>query len=266
MKRPLLLRLLPDRLRLAAFARRLRPPSNRWAQLYQGAPLRFARQVTMQLAPGDLVSDGIAFTGIHELGLSRRLIRLARRGGTMIDVGANLGYFTLLWVASNPGNRCLAIEPAPRNLPLLRANVDRNGFASRVTILGAAAGKEAGALPFDPGPSDQTGWGGLAPQAGGGTIQVEVVCLDHVAMALGRISLLKVDAEGADTWVLRGCDRLLGERRIGEVWFEQNQPRMRLLHIADGEAHEYLRSVGYHAEPVGDPRAEVVQWTARAAP
>jgi FkbM family methyltransferase len=213
----------------------------------------------MELIPGDVISDSIAFTGVYELPLSRRLFRLARRGGTLIEVGANLGYFTLLWAAANPANRVFAFEAAPRNVELLTRNVARNGFDPRVRVFPQAAGREAGALAFDPGPAGQTGWGGFAAD---GPVTVDVVRVDQAAEYPPEIAVLKVDVEGADAWALRGCERLLRERRVRQIWFEQNKPRMRALGIPADEAQRFLRSVGYDPRPRSDPRRELVEWSA----
>jgi FkbM family methyltransferase len=213
----------------------------------------------MELIPGDVISDSIAFTGVYELPLSRRLFRLARRGGTLIEVGANLGYFTLLWAAADPANRVFAFEASPRNVELLTRNVARNGFDRRVRVFPQAAGREAGSLAFDPGPAGQTGWGGFSAA---GPVTVDVVRVDQAAEYPPEIAVLKVDVEGADAWALRGCERLLRERRVRQVWFEQNKPRMRALGIPADDAQQYLRSVGYDPRPLSDPRGELVEWSA----
>ena len=261
MRRPLLLRALPDRLRVSVAARFYRPVPPRLAPLYGAATLAFAPRLTMELVPGDLVSDGIALTGIHELGLSRHLARLGRRGGLMVDVGANLGYFSLLWAAAAPGNRCVALEPSPRNVAILRRNVARNGLDAAIDVRALAAGAVAGMRPFDPGPAEQTGWGGLAPAPAPGTVQVEVAAIDDLGVT-GRVALLKIDTEGADTWVLRGCRRLLAAKAIDEIWYEQNLPRMRVLGIGAGEAADLLSSCGYVARPAGAASGDVTQWRA----
>jgi FkbM family methyltransferase len=262
MRRPLLLRLLPDRLRLSAWARLYQPAAAKWRPLYRAAPLRFAPGVVMDLSHGDRVSDCIAFTGVYELPLTRHLLRLARRGGTLIDVGANLGYFTLLWAAANPANRVFAFEASPRNIEWLARNVAMNQLDRRVRVIPRAAGREPGALRFDPGPADQTGWGGFAEA---GPIAVDVVRVDQAAEYPPEITLLKVDIEGADAWALMGCEHLLRERRVKQVWFEQNKPRMRGLGIREDEAQQFLRSVGYEARPQSDPRGEIVDWSATPA-
>ena len=63
------------------------------------------------------------------------------------------------------------------------------------------------------------------------------------------IDVLKVDTEGADTWVLLGCDRLLKDRRVKKIFFEQNATCMERLGIRPGEVQNFLRDHGYDCEP-----------------
>lgn len=264
MRRPWLMEVLPDRLR-GLLVPRFRRRRNAWLPLYRDAVLRFAPRHTLELVPGDVISDSIAFSGIWDLRLSRHLLRRARPGGVMVEVGANLGYFSVLWAAANANNRAIAFEASPRNVELLRRNVARNDLGTRIQVIPCAAGRHAGSMPFDVGPPDQTGWGGLTTASGGGTVVVDVVRVDEAVETSGEIAFLKVDVEGADTWVLMGCERLLRERRIAEIWFEQNIPRMHALGIGATEAGEFLRSVGYELTPLGSPSAEVVDWLATPA-
>lgn len=262
MNRPFLLELLPDYLRVAAWSRLYRGSHARWAPLYEGAILRHAPRVRMELVPGDVISDCIAFTGIYEPALTRRLAELARAGGTLIDVGANLGYFALLWAAARPDNKCIAFEASPRNLGILRRNISRNGMQSQIELVPMAAGREAGKLRFDVGPAEQTGWGGFAAAGAADGIDVDVVRVDEVVSAAEPIGLLKVDIEGADAWALMGCERLFKAGAVREVWFEQNKPRIRALGIPLEAAQDYLRSVGYVPRPQGDASGDLVEWSA----
>lgn len=75
-----------------------------------------------------------------------------RRGDTFLDVGANIGYLTLLGAAAvGPEGTVLAIEPEPRNVSLLRANIWRNG--ARATVLPLAAFSRTGFIPLVFSPS-----------------------------------------------------------------------------------------------------------------
>jgi FkbM family methyltransferase len=255
--------MLPPRLRATAWCRLYWPTKERYHGLFDDAPLHFAPNVRMRLVPGDAISDSIAFTGIYDLPLTRMLLGLAREGGQLIDVGANLGYFSLIWAAANPQNSVIAFEPSPRNQDLLNQNVERNNFGQRIEVRSEAVGKEHGQMPFDPGPKKQTGWGGLTLESSDDSQLVNVVPLDDALLNVGQIALLKIDIEGADTWALLGAERLLRGHRIQHIWWEQHQTRMARLGIPNDEAAEFLRGLGYHPEPQGDPKAEMVNWYAR---
>jgi FkbM family methyltransferase len=219
----------------------------------------------MDLVPGDIISGSIAFTGYYELNLTRTLWRIARRGGIMIDVGANLGYFSLLWIAARVENRCLAFEASPRVIPLLRKNIEKNQALDRIQIFPVAAGDKHGSLPFKMGRADQTGWGGFSNAPDDQAVSVDVVRLDETVQEQDPIDLLKIDIEGADTWALKGCEGLLKQRRIRRIWFEQNKPRMRRLGIGEDEAVQFLHSVGYIARAESPISNEVVDWSAYPA-
>jgi len=262
--RPIAMRILPSRLAISLFDRFYSARRDRWLRLYRNASLRAVPTVSMELVPGDRVSDLIAFTGVHEAELTQRVRRLARKGGKMIDVGANLGYFSLLWAASHPANECIAFEAAPRNLDILHHNVEQNGFGKRIRIVPKAAAAQSGRLFFDLGPEDQRGWGGIASVTGERQIEVEAVRVDEEVASDEPIALLKVDVEGADAWALMGCDHLLRAKLVGEVWFEQNKPRMKMLGIQENAAQEYLESVGYRCMLHDALDSPMVQWSAVA--
>jgi FkbM family methyltransferase len=180
----------------------------------------------------------------------------------MVDVGANLGYFSLLWAASHPANKCIAFEAAPRNLDILRDNVEQNGLGTKIRIIPKAAAAQSGKLFFDLGPEDQRGWGGIASARGERQIEVEAVRIDEEVAKDEPIALLKVDVEGADAWALMGCDKLLRAKLVEEIWFEQNKPRMKMLGIQENAAQEYLASVGYCCISHDNLDKPVVQWSA----
>jgi hypothetical protein len=125
-----------------------------------------------------------------------------------------------------------------------------------------ALGKDAGMLPFTLGAEEQTGWGGFSNSATETTVRVPVVTLDSRVPQHERVEVLKIDVEGADTWVLYGAQKLLETKRIKHVYFEQNKERMKPLGIRDSEAADFLLKVGYTVNPLNDPDSELVEYYA----
>jgi len=251
---------LPSRLR-AIFIRLLRerfPGLHR--NLYDHASLRFAPRMRMHLVPGDIISDSIAMTGVYDEELSNAIVADSTMRGLFVDVGANLGYFSLLWSSVASGNRSVAFEASPRNIELLRRNVTRNCLADRIDVVAKAASRANEILSFSVGPVEQTGWGGISIDSGLPTIDVESVRLDETVHS--PIRFLKIDVEGAEPWVLEGSERLLRSRLIQEIWFEENKERAALLGIEVHAGPRYLERLGYSCEPLNDPSSGMVNWRA----
>lgn len=220
----------------------------------QEVGLTFAPGCVMRLQPGDVGHDSIRMNGFYELALSRQIARLGKSGGILVDAGANYGYFSLLWLAQNSQNLCVAFEPAPDNLKPLSYNIVRNNLSGRMTLETNALSDQSGTVPFVlENTGGQTGWGGIARKSDGATIQVPAVTLDDYwagHFPESDISVLKIDVEGADTLVLLGARQLLQAHRIGHVFFEVNLPRMERLGIPPNHAPELLAACGYRMEQI----------------
>jgi len=153
----------------------------------------------------------------------------------------------------------LAFEVSPRNITLLQNNIDRNNLTDQVTVIPKAAGHHQGTIKFDVGPSEQTGWGGITSTTSATTMEVPMVRLDEELPDI-EIDVLKIDVEGADTWVLFGCEKLLREKRIRTIFFEQNIGRMNVLGISANEAVDFLQSLDYVCVPFGAGESEWIAY------
>ncbi|NEO43483.1 MAG: FkbM family methyltransferase [Moorea sp. SIO4A3] len=220
--------------------------------LFENANLEFAPQIKLKLMPTDASHKMIAFCGFYELPVSRRIAKLSRSGGLMVDVGANYGYYSCLWAAASSQNKVIAFEASPKNSSALKHNIINNRLETQIDIREIALGKESGNLRFDLGPDEQSGWGGLVVENSPNTIEVPVVSLDEVFVNNNdHIDVLKIDTEGADTWVLQGAEQLLRSHRIKHIFFEENKVRMSKLDIKPGEAQKFLQNCGYRLESLG---------------
>jgi FkbM family methyltransferase len=140
----------------------------------------------------------------------RPLLRaLARARYTVVDVGANIGYYMLLFESAvGAAGRIVAFEPEPDNLVELRANVEGNAL-NNVAIHPVAVGSRSGTVAFARGIN-----GGVREDAGamtGNEIQVPVVTLDDALT--GPVDLIKIDVEGYEEEVLLGATKTLQAHR-----------------------------------------------------
>jgi FkbM family methyltransferase len=249
-KRPRILSISPLWLRESLAYRVYLRRINEFKNLFFDAELHFAPGVRLDLLPTDVGHAIIALTGLYETEVSRRVAALARSGGRFIDVGANYGYYTCLWVGANDHNMSVAVEASPRNVGPLIANIHKNRFDDRVVVCEVAAGKEDGFVGFINGSEEQTGWGGVAAEGCSNDLNVPCMRIDKILGKLGwdGAEAMKVDVEGADVWVLEGALSLLSSHRIRHIFFEENPARMKRLGINKGSAQHLLKRLGYSLE------------------
>ena len=165
--------------------------------------------------------------GFWEMWLTQFLAQTVQPGMTVVDVGANYGYYTLLMAdAVGAGGRVVAVEPLPDAAALLHQTVQLNGFGDRTRIVPQALGAAAGtALLFAPaGEPKNTTIVDRADLPGGRTQAVPVVTLDSLVLDGPRVDLVKIDAEGAEENIVAGMRGML-ERDRPKLVLEYNAAR-----------------------------------------
>lgn len=168
------------------------------------------------------------FDGYWEYWLTRFIVSTVKPNSVVADVGANLGYYTLLMAELvGPGGMVHAFEANPEICKLLEATVKLNGFSSRVTVHNKALvgpGQPATVSLFVPEaePKNAT----LVPDdfawPSGSTVKVDAMQLDDIGFE--RLDFAKIDVEGAEFDVLSGAQRTLSACRpkvVCEVNFDR---------------------------------------------
>ncbi len=214
----LLLRLLPLRIGQSAYYRLFRARSRQFPDLFRRAPLRLAPRLRMDLVAGDECHGVIAFTGVYELALTRLVVREAKsKGGLLVDVGANFGYYSLLWAGQGSECRVMAFEASPRVFRGLQHNIETNQLSSRVEPNFLAVSDREEVLRFEEAPAGETGSGRVAT---GGGLEVAATTLDRALHHVGEVAILKIDAEGHDFSVLCGAKDAFRRRVFRHVFWE----------------------------------------------
>jgi FkbM family methyltransferase len=148
----------------------------------------------------EMITPVMRRDGAWEAAETRFLLSELRPGMTFVDVGAHVGYFSVLAARSvGASGTVIAIEPEPRNLDLLRINLARNDCANAF-VLPVAAHSEPGSMSLA---LDEQNRGGhrLVPLGEAATI-VRCVRLDDVLPA--KVDVVKIDAQGYDHEVVAG--------------------------------------------------------------
>lgn len=192
--------------------------------------------------------------GELEVYVQEALRRTVPPGGTVYDVGANIGFFSLLAARfAGAGGRVLAFEPVPAVAELVREAAQRSGLADRVEVLAQAVADVSGTQ--DLYVVADASWSHLASRGNPGgavqTIAVPVVTLDEVvAGGAPPPDVVKLDVEGSEGDVLRGAREVLRAHRPALIVE---------LHDTHADVLPELRDAGYALEnlqgpaPVDDP-------------
>jgi FkbM family methyltransferase len=135
-------------------------------------------------------------------------------GETFYDIGANIGFFTLLAARLvGPKGAVVAFEPLPANVDQLRKTIALNDL-SNVTVVASAMSSTESVGQFAPG-RDARDAGRLVAQPADGTIEVRVTTVDAAAeqRSLRPPSVIKVDVEGEEVETLRGALETIARHR-----------------------------------------------------
>jgi len=177
-------------------------------------------------------------------------------GMTVLDIGANVGFFTLL-AARQVGatGRVYAFEPDPRTFRYLQQNIRNNAMEAIVTVAQVAASDTEGTATFFL--SKGAFLSGLFSSAfstgdGATTTTVQTVRLDERLSGV-KIDVVKMDIEGAELHALRGMRDLLTNPAVAPIMFVECNPAA--LSAAGGSAQELidcLRGMGLRAKAIND--------------
>jgi FkbM family methyltransferase len=187
--------------------------------------------------------------GDLDVPVQEALRRTVPAGGVVYDLGANIGFFTLLAARLvGPEGQVVAFEPVADAAELAREAAIRSDLAGRVDVRAQAVGAAAGSAELCV-VADGGIWSHMATRdphpATTETRTVPVVALDDVvAGGAPPPDVVKIDVEGAETDVLRGAERVLGQHRPVIVCE---------LHGTNAEVADLLEAAGYELRCLDGP-------------
>lgn len=178
----------------------------------QGVEIRSAlHQISMLMDPVDLHSTPYTLLdfGSYETDETRFLKAVFREGDVFLDIGANLGWYSLVLGRNCPGSRIFAFEPIPSTVAALEKNIRLNALQNVEPICMGMFNKEDElSFLYAPDVSGATSLKVTGQTRGRTSIQ-SVTCrtttLDSFCTERDIVpTLLKIDVEGAELMVVQG--------------------------------------------------------------
>jgi FkbM family methyltransferase len=168
-----------------------------------------------------------------------------------IDIGGNVGFFSMVMALAASSGAVHVFEPIPLNAAIIRTNAELNNFRN-VFVNTAAVGELASTAQFSI--STDSAFSSLKAsgrKAEAATIEVPIWALDDYLedKAIGKVNVMKIDVEGAEGLVITGATKLLSDhaRRPDVIMIELFDANLRAFETSVMECIDRMAGFGYGA-------------------
>lgn len=203
--------------------------------------VKFAGRARLVARRGLATATGNVYCGLFEFEDMAFVVHALRPGDLFVDVGANIGAYTVL-AAKVAGANAIAFEPDPTTYGHLRANIAANDLASTVEARREAVGAAAGELTFTAG-LDAVNHVVAGHEHIADVQRVPVVTLDGV-LANRLPTMMKIDVEGFETEVINGGRNTIANPALRAIVIELNGSGGRYAFDED-RIHDRLVAAGF---------------------
>jgi FkbM family methyltransferase len=186
-------------------------------------------------------ATGNVYCGLHDFEDMSFLLHLLRPTDLFIDIGANVGSYTVL-ASAEIGAETISIEPLPATCQHLEDNILINKIQDKVQVKNIGLGSQQGIIKFTT-TFDTINHVATAEETE--TIDVAVDTLDNVIAERNKLPLLlKIDVEGFETEVVKGADKVLKNNELKAIIIELNGSGNRYGYD-ETKIHDTFLSLGF---------------------
>lgn len=175
--------------------------------------------------------EAYASNRIHEKTTTELFKKVVKKGNSVVDLGANIGYFTLLAAKIvGPEGKVFSFEPEPKNYSYLIKNIELNNYNNVQSFQKAVSDKKGRTklyiCEYDTGHHTINKYDGIESYSGGRdtkekSIDIETVTLDEIFSSReNAIDVIKMDVEGAEALVLAGMGNILTNNKKLKMFVE----------------------------------------------
>lgn len=209
----------------------------------------------LHLSPSDVDAPEFLL-GTYEEGTTRLFKRLIGPGAVLVDVGAHVGYYTLLGARQVGGvGLVYAFEPEPRNFSILLRNIELNGYQNVVAVQKAVS-NFTGPATFFMSHKGRTGLHSLYRNryTSEKTTEIECTTLDDFFESKGwpRIDFVKLDVEGAELASLEGMSQTIHRHRNLKIIVEFFPPTLEAAGVPPQAFLGRLADMGFTSYVIED--------------
>jgi FkbM family methyltransferase len=184
------------------------------------------------------VGRNIINSQIYESHVTRVLVDVLKLGDVFLDLGANIGYFSLLAASIvRESGKVISFEPNVQNLQLLYSSIVENRFENiRVYPLAASNSNQILKLTS----FGSNGYLEAVPSGKSNFQFVQTVTADELLQCEKQINVVKMDIEGYESLALRGMDKMI--RKFKPTIFTEFSP-WHIKHRANVNPQDYLEQI-----------------------
>jgi len=178
------------------------------------------------------IGQKLYLTGGYAAGRTRLIAECVRPGQTVVDLGANIGFFTfqMAELVGETG-RVIAVEPDPRNFRLLKKSIENAEVGNITPVMCAASNENKKGKLFV---SDSVTANTIVEEVGYKAIDMEIVTLDSLLPELGvkRVDFVKMDTDGSEPLAIQGM----------KSFIEGNSSVTILMEYSPGNLRRYFKN------------------------
>jgi len=201
----------------------------------------------MLLNPTEHIQQQLFWYGYYEKELGDLLKKIVKPGDVFLDLGANIGYFSLLVANNSPSAKVISFEPVAGLFQNMNDNISLNNIKNILTV-NAAVGEINEEKELFVSAPDNLGMSSFHQPANysGKKERVKVVAIDDWLKISGlpRIDVIKLDIEGSELTALKGMKEVL-QKQQPVLIVEVNPETLSMFNLKPSDIYDYLKHLNF---------------------
>lgn len=169
--------------------------------------------------------------------------QIIKRDMVVLDMGAYIGYFTLLFSGLVGSGQVYAFEPQPANFDLLKKNIELNNLKNVIPVNSAVSDSKT-KLRFSSNYASSS-------VSDKGDIEVDAIRIDDFLPKERKVDVVKLDVEGHELRALKGMERVLAANSDIKIVMEFGQLQQKEANVNPKDLLDFISERGFKFYQIG---------------